>query len=149
MGNDRPVKSVKQESNVTVVTPERQLGWWEHGLRKRGGGRGKASPAVEKSAGDVPQKLRYFSILFSSHMKFLHFPSYIFKIKWPNSEEKLNFGGRWTSVPMSPSPPPKQNFVATPLGGKNMVPPDALHYVSCLHLWSCRTPLILLHLSPR
>ena len=40
--------------------------------------------------------------------------STIFKIKWPKSEEKLNFGGRWVWVPMI-FRPPKQNFVATPL----------------------------------
>ena len=34
-------------------------------------------------------------------------------MKWPKSEEKLTFGGRWAWVPMNP--PPKQNFVATPL----------------------------------
>ena len=31
----------------------------------------------------------------------------ILKIKWPKSEENLNFGGRWVWVPMNPSPPKK------------------------------------------
>ena len=31
----------------------------------------------------------------------------IFKIKWPKSEEKLNFGGTWVWVPMNPSPQTK------------------------------------------
>ena len=33
----------------------------------------------------------------------------IFKIKWPKSEGKLNFGGRWVWVPslcIGPPPPP-------------------------------------------
>ena len=34
----------------------------------------------------------------------------IFKIKWPKSEEKINFGGRWVWVPESS---PTQNFVVT------------------------------------
>ena len=33
--------------------------------------------------------------------------STIFKIKWPTSEEKLYFGGRWVWVPMNPSPLPQ------------------------------------------
>ena len=37
----------------------------------------------------------------------------IFKMKWPKSEEKLYFGGRWVWVPMNLSP--KQYFVAPPL----------------------------------
>ena len=38
-----------------------------HGRRKRGGGggRGDASPAVEKSAGDVPPEMMIFQYLFS------------------------------------------------------------------------------------
>ena len=34
----------------------------------------------------------------------------IFKIKWPESEEKMNFGGRWVWLSESPS---TQNFVVT------------------------------------
>ena len=90
-----------------------------HGRRKRGAG--DASLAVEKSAGDVPQKLVYFRNFFLDMFKNLHFPtvygttfSIIFKIQWLNSEEKLNFGCMWVWVPMH-SVPPKQNFVAVPL----------------------------------
>ena len=78
---------------------------------------GDASPPVEKSAGNFPppQKKQY---LFSWHvLKFCIFS--ISKIKWPKSEEKLNFGVMLDLVPINPSPCPppilKQNFVATPL----------------------------------
>ena len=54
-----------------------------------------------------------FSLTYE-YMKILHFPTF-FKIKWPKSGENLTFGGRWVAVPMNP-PPPKQDFVATPLG---------------------------------
>ena len=40
----------------------------------KAGGRGDASPAVEKSAGDVPQKLGYFSNFFLDTYTILHFP---------------------------------------------------------------------------
>ena len=78
------------------------------------GGDGGTGPPVEQSAGDVPQNRGYFSIFFDTYKKFSL--SSIFKIKWLKSEEKLNFGGRLGWVPMNQSPPPpKQNFVATPL----------------------------------
>ena len=72
-----------------------------HGRRKRGGGDGgDASPAVEKSARDVPPEIMIFKYLFSSCIcKFDIFN--IFEIKWPKSEEKLNFGSRWVWVPMN------------------------------------------------
>ena len=46
-------------------------------------------------------------------------------MKWPKSEEKLNFGGRWAWVPMNLSPPPKKKkkFVAMPLGTTTGVGP--------------------------
>ena len=71
---------------------------------KRGGG--DASPAVEKSAGDVPPEIMIFQDLFlHTHENFAF--STIFKIKWPKSEEKLNFWGRWVWVPMNPSDDPE------------------------------------------
>ena len=36
--------------------------------------------------------------------------SNIFKTKWPKSEEKLNFVGRWVWVPMIPPPPPQSKI---------------------------------------
>ena len=35
---------------------------------------------------------------FLTQMNIVHLPTFS-KIKWPNSEEKLNFGGRWAWVP--------------------------------------------------
>ena len=71
------------------------------------GGWGDASPAVQKSAGDVPPRnddiLASFVLDIDEYFAF----SSIFKIKWPKSEEKLNFGGRWDWVPMNPSPQTK------------------------------------------
>ena len=77
----------------------------KHGRRKRGDG-GDASPAVKNQRGTSPQKWWYFSIFFlDTYENFAFFT--IFKIKWPKFEEKQNFGGRWVSVPMNPSPPNK------------------------------------------
>ena len=50
------------------------------------GGRGDASPAVEKSAGDVPPEIMIFQYLFLDIQENFAF-SNIFKIKWPKSEE--------------------------------------------------------------
>ena len=84
------------------------------GVESGGGGRGDASPAVEKSAGDVPPEMMIFQHLFlDTNEKFVF--STIFKIKWPKSEEKLNFWSRWVWVPNYESVPPKQNFLETPL----------------------------------
>ena len=82
------------------------------GVESGGGGRGNASPAVEKSAGDVPSRNYDISVSFFFLDTYSNFAfSNIFNIKWPKSEEKTNFGGRWVSVPINP--PPSQ----TKLGG--------------------------------
>ena len=63
-------------------------------------------PPVEKSPGDVRQKLEFVSNFFlDTHFDFEFFN--IFKIKWPKSEEKLHFWGRWVWVPVNPLPPLK------------------------------------------
>ena len=46
----------------------------------------------------------------------------IFKIKWPKSEEKLNFGGRWVWLS---EPSPTQNFVVTPWPWPHLCRPAA------------------------
>ena len=45
----------------------------QYGCRKRGDG--DASPAVEKSAGDIPPEIMIFQQLFSRHIKFLNNPT--------------------------------------------------------------------------
>ena len=100
---------------------------------------GDASPAVEKSARNAPPEMRvpnYFSDFFYTYSNFAF--SNIFKIKWPKSEEKLNFGDRWVWLPMNPSPP-NIIFVAAPLTWTPRTePPDA----------SCTDPRALLYWPP-
>ena len=74
---------------------------------------------IAGDGGRVPQlrnqrgtKLGYFSNFFLDTYYNFSF-SNILKIKWPKSEEKLNFGSRWIWVSMNPSPP-HENFVAAP-----------------------------------
>ena len=58
----------------------------------KSGGDGGTRPPVEKSAGDVPPEMRIFHELFlDTNENFAFFN--IFKMKWPKSEEKLNFWG--------------------------------------------------------
>ena len=80
----------------------------------RGGGRGGHDLRTFENRGGRPHINFYISVTFSLKRSFFVF-SNIFKIKWPKSDEKLNFGGKWVCVPYELSPPPKQNFVATPL----------------------------------
>ena len=69
-----------------------------------GGGRGGRDPPLLKTAGfDSSQKFGHFSIFFLKTYKMFEF-SNIFQTKWPKSEEKLNFGGRWVWVPMTLTP---------------------------------------------
>ena len=94
------------------------------GVESGGRGEGDPSPAVEKSAGDVPPEIIILQYLFytfanlvfwidscfehccDKDIKNLVF-SNIFEIKWSKSEEKLNLGGMWVWVPMNPSPQTK------------------------------------------
>ena len=84
-----------------------------HGRPKRGGG-GRVSRSRKISGGRPPRNDDILASFFLDTDENFAF-STIFKIKWPKSEEKLNFGGRWVWVPMNLSPPKKKNFVATPL----------------------------------
>ena len=82
---------------------------------KGGGGEGYASPESRNQRGTSPQKQVSFSNFFDVFKSCAL--SNIFKIKWPKSEEKLNFGGRWVQVPMHPSPQCHeaiQTFMAEP-----------------------------------
>ena len=55
----------------------------------------------------------------------------IFKIKWPKSEEKLNFGGRWVWLS---EPSPTQNFVVTPWPWPHLCRPAAAAGVFSQHV---------------
>ena len=70
------------------VAPFRYEAW-----ASKAGGRGDASPAVKKSAGDVPPRNDDILASFFLHTDENFAFSTIFKIKWPKSEEKLNFWG--------------------------------------------------------
>ena len=62
-----------------------------HGRRKRGD-EGDASTESKKPARDVTPQKNDISVSFFDPYE--NFPfSTIFKIKWPKSEERLNFGG--------------------------------------------------------
>ena len=74
------------------------------GVAGRWGGGGVAvvtTPALMKTTWDDPprKKIGYFGIFFlETHNNFAF--STIIKIKWPKSEEKLNFGGSWVWMPI-------------------------------------------------
>ena len=102
---------------IWFIISNHQRAW----ASKAGGG-GDASPAVEKSARDVPPRnddiLASFFLDSDENFAF----STIFKMKWPKSEEKLNFGGRWVWVPMNPSP--QTNFRGNaPANGSTSITP--------------------------
>ena len=73
-----------------------------HERRKRGGGGGTGGrvPRSRKINGGRPPR----NYAISAYFFFIGIFSNMFEIKWPKSEEKLNFGGRWVWVPMNPSP---------------------------------------------
>ena len=87
------------------------VGTW---TSKAGGGRGDASPAVKNQRGTSPRNYDISVSFFLDTFTYFAF-SNLFEIKWPKSEEELNFWGSWVWVPMNPSPL-KQNLVVTPLG---------------------------------
>ena len=82
-----------------------------HGVES--GGMGDASPAVEKSAGDVPPEIMIFQHLFSSHISkfciFRHFQNKVAEIR-----KEIEFWG-YVGLGAHESVPPKQNLVTTPL----------------------------------
>ena len=87
---------------IAVVVEEVARG--RHGRRKWGDG------------GTSPRNY-VISVFFFLGIHISIFPfSDIFKMKWPKSVDKLNFGGRWACVwvPMNPSP---QNKTSWPLEG--------------------------------
>ena len=65
------------------------------GADARGGGRERRVPPPRFNILRVmsPQKSRFLQIFFKQFTNFYVFK--IFKIKWPKSEEKPEFGGRW------------------------------------------------------
>ena len=77
---------------------------WNHGRRKRGDG-GTRPPQSKNQRGDIPPEIMISVSFFLTHGNFAF--SAIFKIKWPKSKQKPNFGGRWVLVPMDPSPQTK------------------------------------------
>ena len=68
------------------------------------GGREGQDPVLLKTAVDDPINLDISVHFFLKRIKNQLFN--ICKIKWPKSEEKLNFGGRWAWLPINPPPPP-------------------------------------------
>ena len=79
------------------------------------GGTGGRVPRSRKiSGGRPPRSYNRSEYFFLKCLQFFPF-SNIFEIKWPKSEKKLNFWGRWVWVPMNPSPTPNHNLVSTPL----------------------------------
>ena len=105
----RPPITVYCRSDVTSLA---FVGVWVRERRKRGTG-GRVLP-IEKSAGDVPQKLGYFNDFLLTRDSCFAFSN--IKIKCPKSEEKLNFGGRWVWVPMNLSYPIKTSWRRPCLG---------------------------------
>ena len=77
--------------------------------RHRRGWRGSGPPHFKKRWCRPPRTL---DISVTFFLKLFFAFSNIFKIKWPKSEEKLNFGGRWVWVPMNPTsdPPPQSKL---------------------------------------
>ena len=61
-----------------------------------GGDAGGVSPPVRNSGGMSPQKSRFLKKILCIFLKIFRF-SNVFQIKWPKSEEKSEFGGRWFS----------------------------------------------------
>ena len=59
-----------------------------------GGDGGDMSPPGSKFRGDAPQKSRFLNKILCIFVKIFRF-SNSSKIKWPKSEDKSEFGGRW------------------------------------------------------
>ena len=91
--------------NLNMFEAERQG-------RRRRGGRGCPDPHSFYNRGfDPPEILRFFRFFFSNVCENLR-NIYVYRIKWPKTEEKQNFWGRWFSghdpdpPPDDPDPPP-------------------------------------------
>ena len=81
-------------------------GSYAHGRRNWGGGAGGRVLRSRKIS--VPPEIMIFKYLFFLTYIYENVAfSNIFKTKWPKSEEKLTFGGRWAWVPKNPSPQTK------------------------------------------
>ena len=101
--------------------------------RHRRGWRG-SGPLHFKKRGCRPPRNLDISVTFFLKLFFAFFN--IFKIKWPKSDEKLNFGGRWVWVPMNPTsdpPPPNQNFVETLLLLRHSIQSPMKNFVFIYH----------------
>ena len=84
-------------TEIIASLPTLALHWLarNRGVVDGGGGGESQDPCTFENRGDDPQKCGYCSILFlKRRYQFFAF-SKIFQTKWPNSEEKLHFGGRW------------------------------------------------------
>ena len=68
------------------------------------GGTGGRVPCSWEISGRRPPEIMIFQQLFSWHMYFFWIIKH-FQIKWPKSEEKRDFGGRWVWVPWICPPP--------------------------------------------
>ena len=79
--------------NLKMIKP------WLQG-RCRRGARGVRTTALLKTAGDNPHKFGSSVSFFWKRIRCIFAFSNIFKIKWPISEENLNFWGRWVWVPI-------------------------------------------------
>ena len=106
-GSSLPLSSELKHSTLsTELLTEARLS--PAGASPTGGeGRGGRDPPLLKTAGfdPPPRNLDISVYFFLKAYNFFAF-SNIFKTKWPKSEEKLNFSGRWVWVPIIPTPPP-------------------------------------------
>ena len=78
------------------------------GVESGGGGRGTRPRSRKISRGRPPRNYDVSVFFLHTYANFALLN--IFKMKWPKSEEKLNFWGRWVWVPINPSPPQKKNI---------------------------------------
>ena len=74
-----------------------------------GGARGRV-PLVDKISGGRPPRNKDIPVTFSLILIEILHPPTVPKIKWPKSEEKLNFRGRRIWLSMNPPPPPQSKL---------------------------------------
>ena len=92
-------------SERTLTVTEGFVSFPQAGTSPTGGRGGHGSRTFENRGVRPPQKFGFFSIFFLKRIFFAFFNN--FKIKWPKSEDKLNFGSRWVWVPMNMTTPIK------------------------------------------